>query len=54
MKNFSLSVEEYFTSEHSESALRTADAFPVVTSLPLKNNVCEPERQKDFRDVKPF
>ena len=35
-------------------SLRTADAFPVVASLPPKNNVCEPERQSDFRDVKPF
>ena len=34
--------------------LRTADAFPVVASLPPKNSVCEPERQNDFRDVKPF
>ena len=31
-----------------------ADAFPVVASLPPKNSVCEPERQNDFRDVKPF
>ena len=23
-------------------------------SLPPKNNVCEPERQNDFGDVKPF
>ena len=35
-------------------SLRTADAFPVVASLPPKNSVCEPERQNDFRDVKPF
>ena len=35
-------------------SLRTADIFPVVASLPSKNNVCEPERQNDFRDVKPF
>ena len=35
-------------------SLRTADAFPVVASLPSKNCVCEPERQNDFRDVKPF
>ena len=35
-------------------ALRTADAFPVVASLPPKNSVCEPERQNDFRDVRPF
>ena len=34
--------------------LRTADVFPVVASLPSKINVCEPERQDDFRDVKPF
>ena len=37
-----------------EFSLRTADAFPVVGSFPPKNNVCEPERQNDFRDVKPF
>ena len=36
------------------NSLRTADAFPVVASLPPKNSVCEPERQNDFRDVKPF
>ena len=33
------------------TSLRTADAFPVVASLPPKNSVCEPERQNDFRDV---
>ena len=38
----------------SFNSLRTADAFPVVASLPPKNSVCEPERQNDFRDVKPF
>ena len=36
------------------SSLRTADVFPVVASLPPKINVCEPEQQNDFRDVKPF
>ena len=36
------------------SSLRTADVFPVVASLPPKNNVCESERQNDFRDVEPF
>ena len=36
------------------TSLRSADAFPVVASLPPKNSVCEPERQSDFRDVKPF
>ena len=35
-------------------SLRSADAFPVVASLPPKNSVCEPEWQNDFRDVKPF
>ena len=35
-------------------SLRTVDAFPVVASLPPKNSVCEPKRQNDFRDVKPF
>ena len=35
-------------------SLRTADVFSVVASLPPKKNVCEPERQNDFRDVKPF
>ena len=35
-------------------SLRTAGAFPVVASLPPKNSVCEPQRQNDFRDVKPF
>ena len=41
-------------SSPAKSSLRTADAFPVVASLPPKNNVCEPERQNDFRDMKPF
>ena len=36
------------------SSLRTADVFPVVASLPPKNNVCESEQRNDFRDVKPF
>ena len=36
------------------TSLRTADVFPVVVSLPPKNNVCEPERQNDFHGVKPF
>ena len=36
------------------ASLRTADAFPVVASLPPKNGVCEPERQNDFLEVKPF
>ena len=35
-------------------SLRAADVFPVVASLPPKINICEPERQNDFRDVKPF
>ena len=35
-------------------SLRTADACPVVASLPPKNSVCEPVRQNDFCDVKPF
>ena len=30
------------------SSLRTADVFPVVASLPPKNNACEPERQNNF------
>ena len=34
--------------------MRTADAFPVVASFPPKSIICEPERQNDFRDVKPF
>ena len=37
-----------------KGSLRTTDAFPVVASLPPKNSVCEPERQNDFRDVKPL
>ena len=35
-------------------SLRTTDVFPVVASLPPKNSVSKPERQNDFRDVKPF
>ena len=38
----------------SQPSLRTADVFPVVASLPPKNNVCEPERQNNIRDVKAF
>ena len=38
----------------SKFSLRTADTFPVVASLPSKNSVCEPERQNDFREIKPF
>ena len=37
-----------------QATLRTADVLPVVASLPAKNNVREPERQNNFRDVKPF
>ena len=37
-----------------QASLRTTDVFPVVASLPSKNNVCEPQRQNNFRDVKPF
>jgi len=36
------------------SSLQTADVFPVVASLPPKNNVCEPQRQNDFREVELF
>ena len=38
----------------SQPSLRTADVFPVVASLPPKNNVCEPERQNYIRDLKAF
>ena len=38
-------------SEQSWPSLRSADAFPVVASLPPKNSVCEPEQQNDFHDV---
>ena len=34
------------------SSLRTAEYFR--SSLPPKNKVCKPERQNDFRGVKPF
>ena len=34
-------------------SLQTADVFPVA-SLPPKSDICEPEQQNDFRDVKPF
>jgi len=36
------------------SSLRTADAFPLVASLPPKNSVCEPERQNNFPWRKTF
>ena len=35
-------------------SLRNSDVSLVVASLPPKNNVCKPEQQNDFRDVKPF
>ena len=37
-----------------QATLRTADVLPVVASLSAKNNFREPERQNNFRDVKPF
>ena len=36
------------------TSLRTGGVFLVVASLPPKNNVCEPKRQNDFCDIKPF
>ena len=36
---------------YKKVSLRSADVFPVVASLPPKNNVCEPKQQNDFRDV---
>ena len=36
------------------NSLWTTDIFLVVASLSLKNNVCERDRQNDFRDLKPF
>ena len=30
------------------------EVFPVIASLHQMSNVCEPEQQNDFRDVKPF
>ena len=47
-------VTKFFENKRLIHSLRTADAFSVVASLPPKNSVCEPERQNDFRDVKPF
>ena len=41
-------------SSSQSCSLRTGDPFLVITSLPPKNGVCEPEEQNDFRDVKPF
>ena len=49
-----LSIKTILKHYIQRSSLRSADAFPVVASLPPKNSVCEPERQNDFRDVKPF
>ena len=46
--------EMNFWESEIQGSLRTADAFPVVASLPPKNSVCEPERQNDFRDVNLF
>ena len=45
-------VESSYSDRNIKFSLRSADAFPVVASLPPKNSVCEPERQNDFRDVK--
>ena len=33
------------------ASLRTEDVFPVVASLPPKNDVCDPELRYDFHDV---
>ena len=46
--NFRVFIHEYSLS------LRTADVFAVVASVPPKNNVCEAERQNDFRGLEPF
>ena len=46
-KALSIVVKEMY----KKVSLRSADVFPVVASLPPKNNVCEPEQQNDFRDV---
>ena len=34
------------------SSLRTADVFPVVASLPPKNNACEPPARERSNDLK--
>ena len=52
--NFCQSVAVTLFILSTSVSLRTADAFPVVASLPPKNSVCEPERQNDFHDVKSF
>ena len=52
--NFCQSVPVTLFILSTSVSLRTADAFPVVASLPRKNSVCEPERQNDFHDVKSF
>ena len=44
----------YITRLLQLGSLRSAGVFPVITSLPPKNNVCEPEQPKDFRDVELF
>ena len=44
----------FFPCDCRFSSLRTEEAFPVIASLPPKNSVCEPERENDFRVVKPF
>ena len=46
--------ELIFGGAYTWSSLRSTDAFPVVTSLPQKNSVCEPEQRNDFHDVEPF
>ena len=45
---------EWDTSCGMKSSLWTTDVFPVVASLPPKNNVYEPEWQNDVRDIKRF
>ena len=53
---FDLSFEHFdvFSVVGKSASLRTADAFPVVASLPPKNSVCDLELQNDFRDVISF
>ena len=53
-KGTKINAESEMESLFVRDSLRTADAFPVVASLPPKNSVCVPERQNDFRDVKAF
>ena len=49
-----LPLRSIFLLRDKRGSLRTADVFPVVASLPPKNNVCDLELRYDFHDVSAY